>query len=274
MEIVSLKEFPEDIGFFNITGLEQTIKNGDNWSFMESSRPNHALLYISAGEAHITTEDGITQIWPCGNLIYLPRGSRYSIFFFNSTGTSMNIHVNFLMRRYSGREVAFADRIICLTENTPPKIVASLTAIYEQSLNSKNSAFSIGSAFYGFLNQLKNHLALTDFALETNRTVFPAICYLDSHISDNVPIPDLAKMCMLSETVFRKKFHLQTGMSPSQYKLYSKIEKAKMFIRSSDEYSIEEIADRLGFFDSSHFYKTFLSITGMTPKQYQMQTTD
>ena len=58
-------------------------------------------------------------------------------------------------------------------------------------------------------------------------------------------------------------------MSPSQYKIHAKISKAQSILDSTPEISIAEIADMLGFYDISYFYKCFIMLTGMTPNQYR-----
>ncbi|MBQ8718811.1 MAG: AraC family transcriptional regulator, partial [Clostridia bacterium] len=59
------------------------------------------------------------------------------------------------------------------------------------------------------------------------------------------------------------------GMNPAQYKMHSKINKAKLLLRSTTEIPIEEIADGLGVYDNAYFHKVFAKTTGMTPKQYR-----
>ncbi len=62
--------------------------------------------------------------------------------------------------------------------------------------------------------------------------------------------------------VFRKK----VGITPNEYLINLRIEKAKALLREG--VTISEIAFHTGFTDQSHLTKTFRGLTGMTPKKY------
>ena len=104
---------------------------------------------------------------------------------------------------------------------------------------------------------------------KSESVVSPAVLYLDSHIADNVPIPALAKMCLLSVSAFRKAFKEYTGMSPVQYRMYTKIAKAKQLLDDSDSPTVKQVALALGFDDETYFYRVFCKFTGMTPNEYR-----
>ncbi|PSB17325.1 AraC family transcriptional regulator [Phormidesmis priestleyi ULC007] len=61
-------------------------------------------------------------------------------------------------------------------------------------------------------------------------------------------------------------FKQQRGITPHQYILHCRIEKAKQLFQHS-ELTIAEIAIRTGFCDQSHLTRSLKRITGMTPKQ-------
>jgi AraC family transcriptional regulator len=56
------------------------------------------------------------------------------------------------------------------------------------------------------------------------------------------------------------------GVTPHQYILQCRIDKAKYLLQHS-ELSIADIAARVGFCDQSHFTRYFKRIVGVTPKQ-------
>lgn len=57
-------------------------------------------------------------------------------------------------------------------------------------------------------------------------------------------------------------------MTLQEFITKKKIAESKELLKSN--ISINEIALKLGFFDASHFSKTFKNSTGITPKQYQL----
>ena len=61
-------------------------------------------------------------------------------------------------------------------------------------------------------------------------------------------------------------------MSITEYVNKRKIIISKIFLLA--DIPISEISKRLGFFDSSHFYRIFKNIEGITPEQFQIHSKD
>ncbi|WP_256252817.1 AraC family transcriptional regulator [Paenibacillus sp. UNC496MF] len=78
-------------------------------------------------------------------------------------------------------------------------------------------------------------------------------------------------MASVSQTHLVRMFKQSTGLSPYQYFIRLRIEKAKMLLTSRG-YTIGEIAAILGFTDQSHMNRQFKRITGLAPKEYMMST--
>jgi AraC-like DNA-binding protein len=77
----------------------------------------------------------------------------------------------------------------------------------------------------------------------------------------------LAKKACMHPTYFAHLFKEEIGVSPHQYILDYKIEKAKEFLCTFDE-ALDYTAEELGFHDYSHFYRAFKKVTGKTPMQF------
>ena len=97
-------------------------------------------------------------------------------------------------------------------------------------------------------------------------SIYPAVRYINTHLSEEWSVGTLAKMCCLSESRFYCLFKQQTGMSPICYKNTLKIEKASFLLKEG--FTAEEICEHLNFCSVSFFRRTFKSIVGSTPKQY------
>jgi AraC-like DNA-binding protein len=70
---------------------------------------------------------------------------------------------------------------------------------------------------------------------------------------------------------FRKLFKLHTGLSPGQYYIQLKIEKAKEML-NYPKASVKEIAIQLSFESNFYFSKIFKDKTGVSPIEYRKQT--
>lgn len=94
--------------------------------------------------------------------------------------------------------------------------------------------------------------------------VMPAKRYLDKYYIREVTLYDLAEMCGLSVTHFRRCFHSAFGISPIEYRTSLRISNAKDLLLCK-YYKISEIAEMLGFADVSFFSRFFSKHTGMSP---------
>lgn len=89
--------------------------------------------------------------------------------------------------------------------------------------------------------------------------------------NEKLTIDELSAIARLSRTAYIERFKSITGMSPRQFILRQRINAAKRLL-STTEKSITKIADEVGFFDTSHFVKTFFASCGMTPLEYREST--
>lgn len=270
MEIISLENLPRSISFFQVYGLNQTWINVKKWNCIGEPRNQHGFMYIFCDGVSFYTKGSSEPIeFQKGDLIYIPKDSEYTVEFQNTKGEFSNILINFDICDRNGKNYALAKDIVCLAKDPPAKITDSMLTVTHLSCNLTHPTLPVTSAFYVLLDQLTNHLLATRLHASEKDSVLPAIYYLDSHILDDVSIPQLAQMCLLNESAFRKTFKAHTGMNPVQYKIKIKIDKAKLMLRSTSEIPIEAIAESLGFYDNAYFHKVFLKHTQKTPKQYR-----
>lgn len=90
--------------------------------------------------------------------------------------------------------------------------------------------------------------------------------YIHDNLGQNLSLVDLANIANLSPSRFTRVFRQETGLSPHQYLIQTRIERAKHLLRSGGEISISSIAHQVGFADQSHFTRHFKRIVGVTPK--------
>ncbi|MBE5892773.1 MAG: AraC family transcriptional regulator [Lachnospiraceae bacterium] len=92
--------------------------------------------------------------------------------------------------------------------------------------------------------------------------------YLDSHLTQNVPLKTLAEMVYLSESQVVRIFKRDVGKTPHEYSLDLKLEQARTLLRNTRQ-RVREISDSLGFCDEHYFSYIFKKKCGMTPLEYR-----
>lgn len=90
--------------------------------------------------------------------------------------------------------------------------------------------------------------------------------YIHHHLYQDLKLTDLSAIAQISPYHFLRLFKQQMGITPHQYILQCRIEKAKHLLQHSTM-SISEIAMQTGFCDQSHLTRCFKRAVGATPKQ-------
>jgi AraC family transcriptional regulator len=94
------------------------------------------------------------------------------------------------------------------------------------------------------------------------------IDYMKANLTQDLSILDLATLTGISESHFSRSFKRSVGISPYQYLMQQRVERAKQLLEQQSR-AISTIALDCGFANQTHFTKVFRQMTGMTPKAYQ-----
>jgi len=92
--------------------------------------------------------------------------------------------------------------------------------------------------------------------------------YIDTYTDEKINIEELASQANVSRFHFSRLFKTSTGLSPYQYVVKHRIDKAKAMLRS-DSISISEVSFLTGFSSQSHFSEVFRKVVGTTPGNYR-----
>lgn len=98
----------------------------------------------------------------------------------------------------------------------------------------------------------------------------PVLDYIREHYAEEIPLARLASLIPLSEGQFCRSFKETLGLSPVAYLNRHRILKSCELLVTTGR-KISEIAGLTGFSNVSYYNRTFLSIIGCTPSDYQKQ---
>jgi AraC-like DNA-binding protein len=106
----------------------------------------------------------------------------------------------------------------------------------------------------------------------TGSRMHELVCQAKSLLETQVgAIPSMKKLAAslgLSATHFHRVFRAHTGLSPYQYHLQLRIERAKQMLHGT-RLSVKEIANSLAFESPFHFSNVFRRKTGMSPSKWR-----
>lgn len=92
--------------------------------------------------------------------------------------------------------------------------------------------------------------------------------YIAAHLADRISVSKLARHMSMSRTYFTRRFSAAFGVSPLQYALKMRVDKALELLRSGD-YRVAEAAYAVGFFDQSHLDRHCRKFYGQPPSTMQ-----
>lgn len=107
---------------------------------------------------------------------------------------------------------------------------------------------------------INNHQSQQDF-------IHHACSILQSDLHLHIDLPDLAQNIQMSYASFRKRFTQAMGISPGQFRIQQRIEKAKHYVLQG--IAIAKIADMLGYADCYCFSKQFKKHSGFSPRKFR-----
>lgn len=93
---------------------------------------------------------------------------------------------------------------------------------------------------------------------------------IKAHCYDNLTTNQLAFLCNMSLSTFKRRFRETYNQNPAAYIRKKKLEKAAQLLKTSDE-SVSSICYDSGFSDTSNFTKIFSAHFQCTPSQYRKQ---
>lgn len=107
--------------------------------------------------------------------------------------------------------------------------------------------------------------------IDTKREmVNEAIGYIESNYKKKLVIDEIARFARVSTSSLCHEFKKETGMSPYDFILNKRLNKAKELLKTT-EASVSEIGEAVGFNSDANFIKTFRVKTGLTPRMFRDQ---
>lgn len=94
-----------------------------------------------------------------------------------------------------------------------------------------------------------------------------AIDYIQTHLEEDISLDAIAACVGMSRYYFCRLFKQSTGLSPYQYVIQQRVKRAKQLLRQG-KVNLTDVAIACGFDHSSHLYRHFKRLTGVSPKTF------
>ncbi len=187
------------------------------------------------------------------NATILPQGATYSL---NWEDDGYFPVINFYCENF------ICNEITVLPLKNPTACLNTFEML--NKLYNNGTRFDIFSCFYKLLGEVSS-------VSENNTGVLtPAIRHIESNLSDTaLSNQQLAHVLGISEVYLRKLFLKELNVTPKQYVLKMRMQKAKQLLIDTP-YSVTAIAEECGFSSLYHFCRAFKQHTGLSPTEYTL----
>lgn len=233
----------------SVTETEYTEKVSEGWHY----HVNNHISYILRGGNREQRKNHELQALP-GNLLIYPSGLLHRNL--NTAHPSKNINLEIEEKFLLKHDLKFSMLLSV-------RFKFSVLKIYKECLLSdKDSETSITAlVLNAFAPIQKNERIPREWAVRIAEV-------LHDRWNENVSLTELSNELKLHPVTISKSFPKHFHCTLGEYARKLKVEKALSLINHSKQ-SLTEVAMECGFFDQSHFIKSFKDVTGFTPKEYR-----
>ena len=125
--------------------------------------------------------------------------------------------------------------------------------------------------FFDYMNELLRQVNQSDHSKTSivgkDKRVQRLIDYIKVHFKEDISLKQLGSLVNLNPFHLVRLFKKTTGLSPYEYLLITRTEYARQLLRLGCQ--VQDAAIEAGFYDSSHFNRSFRKIAGTSPKSFR-----
>ena len=119
--------------------------------------------------------------------------------------------------------------------------------------------------------QTQNLKTISDEGYNLNQNPLAFVLnYIKTNLNEKISINSLSDKACMSKATFYRLFKRELGISPNDFILTEKINKAQILLVQPGA-KVASISYALGFSDANYFIRAFKKIVGITPGAYQLQ---
>ena len=228
-------------------------------------RQDYYLMYIVEGRLKLG-DDMAGRVVGAGSAVIFAPEYKYT-YSFSGGGTVSYYFVHFT-GSHAGSVVQSLgiSELPCVLEAKNMDEVCGMFGRLFASFGYDKPFFDLSSA--SELAGILSTVARAHFMKEKDKPLSSSIGYINAFYTENIKIPDLAKMEGLSPSRYNTLFRESMGISAQGYITDLRLKAAASLLKSTD-LDIKEVGAAVGYDDNHFFSKIFKKYYLLSPKQYR-----
>lgn len=249
---------------------KQSWQHESKWTGYQSTpRPTDAFVLIDSDMTmEFRLRNGKRILAQKGDVVFIPKGTVYTVSFFRTSKQFDSYTVNFLLSDESCRELVLEDEPQVFKYNFDDSLPLLAENCFQAYLCRETNRIKLLSQFYSFLDVA---LTVTSYNAECYYPIKTGVELLIHEWNENKKIEHYAKQCHVHKSYFYKLFKAWSGVSPTQYRNQLRLTAAKDLLAHTN-LPIFEIAHKTGFDDPYYFSRLFKKEIGLSPVQYKKRS--
>ena len=267
-------DFASDLSLPTLKGIGLQYVDTHNYFWDNCTRKDNICLiqYTLKGEGTIKIDNIFYTLKPNDAfLIDIPSNSQYYL-------PKHSSFWEFIYLEFSYECLPFMRKIYqnngpILKINISEKLIKQLFDIYTKALHNQIKTFFENTriAYDLWIN-------LTEYALNLSTVKMSKIDYVKRYIDQNyykneLNLDLIADDIGISKYYMCKEFHKKYGISPGKYLREIRISNACRLLTTNDNYTLQKIAQSVGYSNDNYFGKVFKTEKGISPARYKKQST-
>lgn len=266
MGVLFSELYQKDFEIHNIFTMKQSFWFRGCEFTMRTPRNTDAFIYFLDCEAVCTISENEKFEVHTGDFIHLAKGAKYNWKIVGDKPYSpVTLLFEYKLVDKNGEYIPTGDGVTLITAGDSnvykllmEKLINEFSRPQQFPVETKICAYSL------LAEVIKRHRRQDIIKNTVSEDIYKGIKYLEDDINQNKSISEIAQMCHMSLSSFEKQFKIYSGVTPTEYRINKKLERAEVMLRSGTM-TINQIAEHLGFYDGAYLCKLFKKKRGISP---------
>ena len=255
-----------DFEFTDIVAYHMKGKNNVEYNYENTPRTKNLVYLQIDGQRHYCLGNKHICTLNTGDVLFLPHGVKYRSYITGKNDFNTGTGISFNMVSSKGEPIFFDEEIRLFSIQNGSITAKRFKRILYSVMNPSENVLRLKGEMYSLLDDLFANKGKREDFDEYFRDIILVINLLETYPEKNLSVKELADMCHMSESSFLRKFKdYSGGIAPVKYRNNIRFMLAEELATS--HLTINEIAERLGFYDGSHLCKMYKEAKGRTLKE-------